>query len=135
MGLFDYVRSSYNLGKQFTDTELQTKDIERGLGGTLSHYWINPSGQLFLIDYRDTQDLIDKPATVLDSLKWWYFPFEYQPNGNHGKVSPVYLTDYIVVYPSNWKGVPEDWPECRIHLKLGKIQDYDNKYKRNSLGN
>jgi len=135
VGLFDYVRSSYNLGEHFTDTELQTKDMERYIGGTMSNYWIDPSGQLFLIDYRDTQDLIEKPAPILDSPKWWNFPFKYQPNGNHGKVSPVYLTDYVVVYPSNWKGKDENWPECRIHFKLGKIQDYDNKYKRNSLGN
>ena len=28
MWMFDYVRSSYNLGEQFTNVECQTKDIE-----------------------------------------------------------------------------------------------------------
>jgi hypothetical protein len=135
MGLFDYVRSSYNLGEHFTETELQTKEIEKYIGGSMSHYWIDPSGQLFLIDYRDTHDLVDKPAPVLDAPKWWGIPFEYVPNGKHGKVSPVYLTDYVVVYPSDWKGDYKDWPECRIHLINGKLQDYDNTYKRHNLGN
>lgn len=133
--MFDYLRSSYNLGKQFTEVELQTKDIERYLGGTMTHYWIDPSGQLFVIDYKDTHDLVEKPPKPLDAPKWYGLPFEYVPNGNHGKVSPVYLTNYVVVYPSIWKGKSEDWPECRIHFKLGKIQDYDNTYKRHNLGN
>ena len=133
MGLYDYVRSSYNLGEHFTDTELQTKDIERCIGGSMSHYWIDPSGQLFVLNYTNTHDLVDKPPKPLDAPKWWGIPFEYVPNGNHGKVSPVYLTDYVVVYPSDWKGDYKDLPECRIHFKLGKIQDYDNTYKRKAL--
>ena len=28
MGMFDYVRSSYDLGEHFTNTRCQTKDIE-----------------------------------------------------------------------------------------------------------
>ena len=37
MGMFDYFRSSYDLGEQFVDVECQTKDIEDGIGGTMSH--------------------------------------------------------------------------------------------------
>ena len=33
--MFDYLKSSYDLGPQFTDVQLQTKDIEEyGIGGT-----------------------------------------------------------------------------------------------------
>lgn len=124
MGMFDYVRSSYNLGEEFTDRELQTKEIEKYIGGTMSHYWIDPAGQLFVTDYRDTHDLVENPQPALDEPKWWNPPFKYVPNGNHGTVSPVYLTDYVTVYPSNWKGEIEDWPRMRLHLIDGKLQDF-----------
>jgi hypothetical protein len=129
LGLFDYVRSSYNLGEHFTDIELHTKDMERGLGGSMSHYWIDPSGQLFVMDYRDTHDIIDTIPLPLDEPNWWNPPFSYVPNGKHGKVSPVYLTDYVIVYPSQWDGDWAEWPECRIHLKLGKIQEFTDAKK------
>lgn len=53
MSMFDWVKSSYNLGEQFTNTRCQTKDIEEhGIGGTMTDYWLSPSGQLFYIDYN-----------------------------------------------------------------------------------
>ena len=43
--MMDFFRSSYDLGEQFTDVELQTKDIEDyGIGGTMSQYWLDPHG-------------------------------------------------------------------------------------------
>ena len=38
MGMFDYFRSSYDLGEQFTNVVCQTKDIEDGIGGTMTDY-------------------------------------------------------------------------------------------------
>jgi len=32
MGMFDYFRSSYDIGEQFTNVVCQTKDIEDGIG-------------------------------------------------------------------------------------------------------
>ena len=43
MGMFDYVRSSYPLGEHFSGN-CQTKDIEDGIGGTMTQYWIAPDG-------------------------------------------------------------------------------------------
>ena len=56
MGMFDFVRSSYRLGPTFTDVVCQTKDIERTLGGTMSNYWIDPSGQLWYIGCDHVSD-------------------------------------------------------------------------------
>jgi hypothetical protein len=47
MGMMDYLRSSFDLGPQFTDVQLQTKDIEEfGIGGSMTHYYLDPSGYL-----------------------------------------------------------------------------------------
>ena len=110
MGLFDTIKSSYDLGEEFTDKELQTKDIQDGIGGTLDFYWINPKGQLFLIDISSTADpvLTDEK---FPALKWI-------PNGTHGKVSPVYITKYVEVYNHPYR-------RCRIHFKLGVVQDFE----------
>lgn len=88
------------------------------------------------MDYRDTHDIVETPPLLLDSPKWWNPPFTYVPNGKHGKVSPVYLTDYVVVYPSRWEGDWVDWPECRIHLINGKIQEFNyvSKGERFNMG-
>jgi len=55
MGMFDYLRSSYNLGEQFTNKELQTKDVEEyGIGGTMSHFsnWHNRHSEWSVIPYN-----------------------------------------------------------------------------------
>ena len=46
MGMFDYVRSSYPLGEHFSGN-CQTKDIEDGIGGTMTQYWIAPGTTLY----------------------------------------------------------------------------------------
>lgn len=113
MGMFDYVRSSMYLGREFTG-ECQTKDIDQYGGGTMSHYWINPAGELFLIDYAHTQDF----AGVDE------FRFQWVPNGNHGRVSPCIITDYITIYPSSWRGQYGKLPTCRIHFTGGKVSSW-----------
>ena len=50
MGLFDTIKSSYDLGPGF-QRELQTKDLYN----CCAHYWISPIGQLYEIDYSGTQ--------------------------------------------------------------------------------
>ena len=126
MGMFDYVRSSYDLGEQFTNTRLQTKDIEDGIGGTLSQYWISPDGVLYYIDYSHTADFVvieEGDEDYQETHKWRNF--KWVPNGNHGKISPCMMTKYVEVYPSTWDGQWEDWPRCKIHFKYGRLMDYE----------
>lgn len=125
MGMYDTVRSSYNIGNTFTDIECQTKDIENYFGGTLSFYWIDPIGRLWAPDYRGTHDFItyDKTKPEYNEKHPWR-NWEWIPNGNHGRVVPHKITKYIEIYPSTWKGTWEEWPVCRLHFVDGILKDY-----------
>ena len=121
MGMFDYFRSSYDLGPHFTEVECQTKDIEYGVGGTMSQYWLDPAGYLYLIDYSGTQTMHLND----DRDKLYGIPLmEFKPNGNRGKVTPYLLTKYIEVYPSKWNDTP--LPRLRLNVKYGRIIEYDD---------
>jgi len=127
MGMFDYFRSSYDLGEQFTNVVCQTKDIEDGIGGTMTDYWLDPAGQLWYPNYSGTNtfEIIEEDDPRYNpNLK--FLNFEWVPTGKHGKYQPHYITKYIEVYPANWGGKWEDWPRCRIHFKYGKLQDYED---------
>ena len=126
MGMFDYVRSSYPLGEEFSGV-CQTKDIEEGIGGTMSQYWISPDGQLYLIDYSHTADFVElkEGDEGYQEGRLSMLNFKWISNGTHGRVRPTNLTKYITVYPEQWDGEWEDWPECRIHFKHGKLQDFE----------
>lgn len=124
--MFDLVRNSYKpLGEEFYGQN-QTKDIEECYSGTLSQYWISPEGQLYLIDYSHTADFVElqegddgyEPDKKLFNFRWI-------PNGTRGKVRPWNITKYVVIYPEGWEGEWSDWPECRIHFKDGKLQDFE----------
>lgn len=119
--MFDWIKSSYNLGKHFTNVECQTKD----LACSMTRYWISPDGCLYELTYRDTHDFveIEKNDERYDSERG-FLNFEWIPTGKHGKVEPCDVTDYVEIYPSNWNGHWQDWPRCRIHFKCGKIMDY-----------
>jgi len=129
--MFDYLRSSYDLGPEFTNVRCQTKDIEEGIGGTMSQYWLSPDGQLYLIDYTHTADFVElkEGDEGYREGKLGFLNFKWIPNGTHGKVRPMNITKYITVYPEQWEGKWEDWIECRIHFKEGKLQDYDHSSK------
>ena len=125
MGMFDYLRSSYPLGEHFSGN-CQTKDIEEyGIGGTMSQYWISPDGQLYLIDYSYTADFVELKEGDEGYSKHGFLNFQWVPNGTHGKVRPWNITKYVLIYPENWKGTWEDWPDCRIHFKDGKLQNFE----------
>jgi hypothetical protein len=125
MGMFDYFRSSYDLGEQFTNVVCQTKDIEDGIGGTMTDYWLDPAGQLWYPSYTGTHTFEEIPE---DDERYntthHFFNFEWIPTGAHGKYQPFYITKYVEVYPSNWKGNWEDWPRLRLHFRCGILQDY-----------
>jgi len=126
MGMFDYFRSSYDLGEQFTDVVCQTKDIEEGLGGTMSDYWLDPSGQLWRPSYAGTHDFVEIPEDDPRHSEVGLFNFEWIPTGVHGKYQPYYITKYIEVYLANWEGEWEDWPRLRIHFKHGRLIDFED---------
>ena len=133
MGMFDYVKSSYDLGPYFTNTECQTKDIEEGYDGTMSQFWIDPDGRLCLIDYSHTADLVEykKGDEEYDEKRSWA-NFQWVPNGSHGKVKMWGITKYIEIYPAQWSGEWEDWPTCRLHFRNGVLQDYEITTRKDS---
>jgi len=123
----DFVRSSYDLGEQFTNTRLQTKDIEDGIGGTMSQYWISPDGVLYYIDYSHTADFVElKEGDDGYDGERKFLNFVWIPNGNHGKISPWMITKYVEVYPEQWEGKWEEWPRLKLHFRYGKLQDYED---------
>ena len=123
MGMFDYVRSSYNLGEHFTNVELQTK----GLACAMCRYWIAPDGSLYELTYRETHDFeeISEDDERYDP-KRGFLNYEWIPTGKHGKVEPCDVTDYVEVYPAQWDGHYDDWARCRIHFKCGRVVEYEH---------
>jgi len=131
MSLFDYFRSSYNLGEQFTNILCQTKDIEDGISGTMTHYWLDPKGVLWYPDYTGTQTFYEvEEGDPEYNEKFKFFNFKYKPNGVHGKYIPHRITKYVEVYPVDWKGDWHDWPRMRLHLIDGKLQDFKEIKRR-----
>jgi hypothetical protein len=126
MGMFDYLKSSYDLGPQFTDVILQTKDIEEGYGGTLSNYWIAPDGYLWVGSYVGCHTLeVYEEGDAKYDPKFKWNNWEWIPTGEKGTYRVHPLTRYIEVYPQTWDGKWEDWPRLRLHFKSGKLQDFE----------
>jgi hypothetical protein len=123
--MYDNVRSSYNLGEHFTNTQCQTKDIEDGIGGTMSDYWIAPDGCLYLIDYSHTADFVELKEGDEGYSDRGFLNFKWIPNGTHGKVTPYLLTKYIEIYPEKWSGKWEDCPRCKLHFRYGVLKNYE----------
>ena len=129
MGMMDFVRSSYDLGEQFTNTRLQTKDIEEYcLGGTMSQYWISPDGVLYYVDYSHTADFVElkKDDEGYSEKLGGLLNFQWIPNGRHGKVRPWMITKYVSVYPEQWDGEYQKWPTLKLHFKYGKLIDFED---------
>jgi hypothetical protein len=127
MGMYDYVRSSYDLGEEFTNVVCQTKDIEDGIGGTLTDYWIDPAGILWYPNYSGTNtfEIISEDDPRYDPDRK-FLNFEWIPTGAKGKLQQHPITKYVEIYPSGWKGEWEDWPRCRIHFRYGKVMDFED---------
>ena len=125
MGMFDFLKSSYDLGPTFTNVELHTKGIEEDYGGTMSHFYIDPSGFLWCGNYTGTStfEIIEKDDPRYDP-KFLWTNHEWVPTGLHGKWRVHTLTKYVEVYPSQWDGDWVNWPRLRLHFKSGKLQDF-----------
>ena len=127
MGMFDYFRSSYDLSEQFTNVTCQTKDLEDGIGGTMTHYWLDPNGVLWYPDYigTNTFEIIEEDDPRYDP-KLKFLNFEWVPTGQRGAYRPHFITKYVEVYPEGWKGAWEDWPRLKLHFKYGVLKDFEN---------
>jgi len=126
VSMFDYFRSSYDLGEQFTNVVCQTKDIvDFGIGGTMTNYWLDPSGKLWCPQYHGTHTFeeISKDDERY-SDKHFFLNFEWIPTGVHGKFKLHEITKYIEIYPATWKGDWHDWPRLRLHFRDGILQEY-----------
>ncbi len=123
MGLYDNIRSSYYLGPNFTNVEMQTKD----LACAMCRYWIAPDGSLYELTYKETHTFeeIGEDDERYDPERL-FLNYEWIPTGKNGKVEPYDITDYVEVYPATWEGKWDYWPRCRIHFKRGKVQDYED---------
>lgn len=123
--MFDYLRSSYDLGEQFTNTICQTKTIEDDISGTMTDYWLDPNGVLWYPDYvgTNTFEIIEEDDPRYDPDRG-FLNFEWVPTGQKGKYKIHPITKYIEIYPANWKGEWEDWPIMKLHFKEGVLQDY-----------
>jgi hypothetical protein len=125
LGLFDYFRSAYDLGEQFTNVVCQTKDIEEGYCGTMTDYWLDPAGRLWCPQYHGTHTFEEIPEDdERYSDKHLFLNFEWIPTGKHGVYKPHEITKYIEIYPAEWKGEWEDWPTLRLHFRHGILQDF-----------
>ncbi len=127
MGMFDYIRSSYDLGEHFTNTRCQTKDIEEGYSGTMTHFWIDPKGILWYPDYGGTStfEIIEKDDPRYNP-KHQFLNYEWISTGQRGKYQVHPITKYIEIYPEQWDGKWEYLPRCKIHFKHGKVQNYED---------
>ena len=119
MGMFDFFRSSYDLGEPFTETVCQSKTFNERYRGFLDFYWLDPSGSLWIRDDKDTHDMVESDEELLG--------FYFMPNGSHGKVKACQLSKTVVVYPQEYDGQWEDWPECSLTFLNGKLQNYETR--------
>lgn len=120
MGMFDYFRSSYDLGETFTNVTCQTKDIEEfGIGGSMTEYWLDPSGKLWYPYYRDTHTFEEiEEDDPRYSEKHPFLNFKWIPTGEHGKYKLHKITKYVEIYPATWNGTWEDWLACVYILEM-----------------
>lgn len=118
MGLFDYVRSSYPLLGNPWDQELQTKDLDNAM----LHYWIDPAGQLWEINYQTAFNLEINEDAVTPWGRW-----DWIANGKHGQVIPCSHTTVARMYSSAKVGETMQWAEVNVYIKDGKITEVISK--------
>jgi len=116
MGMFDTIRSSYDLGPGF-NKELQTKDLDC----LCEEYWIDPAGRLYKVDYSGTQDWEKTPD---EQRKGPFDVYRAVSNGRKGKVTPCIITETIEVYPSKWNAHYAPYPRKNLIFIDGQLSDY-----------
>ena len=117
MGLFDTVRSSFDIGPGYRNN-LQTKD----LACLMVEYWIDPVGKLYEIDYSYTADFVELgPDDPNYNHERKYLNFFWEPNGTKGTVRPIYHTGVVEVYPEKWDCYYAPFPSCHLTFVDGII--------------
>ena len=116
MGMFDTIRSSYDLGPGF-NKELQTKDLDC----LCEEYWIDPIGRLYKVDYAGTQDWEKTPD---EQRKGPFDVYRAVSNGRKGRVTPCIITETIEVYPSKWDAHYAPYPRKNLIFIDGQLSDY-----------
>jgi hypothetical protein len=126
MGMFDTIKSSYDLGPGY-QKELQTKDLD----SLMNQYWIDPLGRLFLIDDSHTADFVElKEGDDGYNPDRLFLNFIWVTNGIHGKVRPVYHYGVVEVYPSVWDCKYSPYPSCKIFFRYGIIEEVVHNTER-----
>ena len=118
MGMFDEVRCSAPIG-ELTNVLTQTKDISDDYweGGTMSFYWIDPSGYMWATDYSGTYDF------VLDGARYTTIRTK-----NKGRFFPLNLTRSIEIYDCTVHSDGYvDTTRCELRICEGRLINY--KYK------
>ena len=118
MGMFDEVKCSAPIG-ELTNILTQTKDISDDYwdGGTMSFYWIDPSGYMWATDYSGSYDL-----KLVDGR---YTPVK---NKNRGRTYKLSITKNIEIY--DYKIQSDGYVDgvvCELRLNQGRLVNY--KYK------
>ena len=123
MGMFDSLRSSYDLGPGFSK-ELQTKDLDC----LCEQYWIDPVGRLYKIDYNGTQDWEKVPE---EERKHSLDVYRTVSNGHRGRVYPYIITREIEVYPSKWDAYYSLYPRKKIKFIDGVLVEIEDEKSNN----
>ena len=112
--MFDTIYNNFDIGPGFTNKELQTKAFDSFMG----HFWLDPLGRLYEIDYSGTHDFDETP---IDESKPWT-GFRWIPNGTRGVVRPMDYWGTAVVYPATWDAHYAAYPECRLYFRNGVVE-------------
>lgn len=123
IGLLDRFRSSYNLGDQFTNTELHTRD----LSCSMDDYWLSPDGVLWKPDYTGVNKLVfyEEDHPYYDPEALWS-NYDLIPTGNNGRVRRQYTSSQVRIYPPTWNGEWNDWPTLRLLFENGILKDWED---------
>ena len=123
MGMFDEVRSSFQLPEPFMGLN-QTKDMD-DFGGAMRFYHVDSKGYLWCGDYKETNtfEVIGEDDPRYDPERN-FLNYEFVPTGKRGKWQVYPVTRYVTIYPTQWGGSWETWPRLRLHFKSGKLQDF-----------
>jgi hypothetical protein len=119
VGMFDYFKSSYDLGGDFTNVTCQTKDLDC----CMTFYWLDPEGVLWCPDYTGTSmiDIIeeDDPGYNPDML---FLNYKMLPTGNRGKMSPYEFTGSVDIYPDQYDKVRK---KLCLFFTRGVLKSYE----------
>lgn len=108
--------------------------MEPFLGGSMTSYWLAPDKVLWKPDYTGTNtlEILDESDPDYDS-KLLFLNYRWIPTGQHGKFIPHKITNYVVIYPAQWKGEWTDWPRCRLHFVDGILESFKDITGERSL--